>query len=162
MPAASRRTIHGATATLCLGAILATGCGSSARLEKQLAEMREEMVRVHNDNDRLEERLAAVEADQVARAHPSVRGDTPGVASHPPLKVVRLEPEAEANAAEEPAGQSATPTAPAPDSAAAKNADTTPRPMIKGTGQKVYSTQGGAVSAPIESSAKPAAARGGS
>ena len=42
---------------------MATGCGSSARLEKQIAQMRDELIRVHNDNDRLEERLAALEAD---------------------------------------------------------------------------------------------------
>jgi hypothetical protein len=159
MRAASRRTIHGATATLCLGAILATGCGSGARLEKQIADLRQELVRVHNDNDRLEERLSALEAEQTARARQQARDGKPAPATHPPLKVVRLEPEEAV--ASEPESTVVTAAQLASPDPTNKDQDSAPRPMIKGTGQKVFSTHSGAPSAP-ETSAKPASARGGS
>lgn len=125
--------------------------------------MQRELVRVHNDNDRLEERLAALEADQAARAQRQTREDKPMQHSHPPLKVVRLEPEPSTTAEPEPTA-AATPAATAADAAALKNQDSAPRPMIKGTGQKVYSTHGGANSpstSPTDGPAKSAAARGG-
>lgn len=128
--------------------------------------MRQELIRVNNDNDRLEERLSALEANQAARAEQVAREGKSNPPTHPPLKVVHLEPTAEAVAEPE-----STPTTPSslvtPESAAAKNQESSPRPMIKGTGQKVYSTHGGGAgspssSSPSDGSTKAPAAHGGS
>jgi len=153
---ASRRKVHGATATLCLGAVLAVGCGSGARLDKQIDEMRQELIRVQNDNDRLEERLAAVEAHQVALAE-GARSTSGGRSQHPPLKVLQLVPPSEqgvnedADANERPlVNDSATP---APGAKA--TADNAPRPVIRGTGQKVYSTASPSSSAHEPGQAQP-------
>lgn len=118
--------------------------------------MRQELVRVHNDNDRLEERLSALEAEQAAKA--KARDSKPTQPSHPPLKVVRLEPEEVATPEPESTVVTASQLA-SPD--ATKGQDSSPRPMIKGTGQKVFSTHGGAASSP-ETPVKPASTRGGS
>jgi hypothetical protein len=103
-----------------------------------------------------------LEADQAARAQQQARQGKPVQPSHPPLKVVRLEPEPSTTAEPEPTAAAAQASAPEP--ASTKNQDSAPRPVIKGTGQKVYSTHGGpsSSSSPNEASAKPAAARGGS
>jgi hypothetical protein len=126
--------------------------------------MRDELIRVHNDNDRLEERLSALEADQVARARQSARAEPSTHATHPQLKVVRLEPEAEGEAVDPVAS---APVVPPPDPAMGKDSESGPRPMIKGSGQKVYSTQGGTTASPKAGSSnegvvRPAADRGGS
>jgi hypothetical protein len=125
--------------------------------------MRQELIRVHNDSDRLEERLAALEADQVARSQQQAREGKPSHPSHPPLKVVRLEPEP---ATDSESTAAAAPVAAPTEAAPLKNQDSAPRPMIKGTGQKVYSTHGGTTSSPIigapsSGSAKAAPASGG-
>lgn len=122
--------------------------------------MRQELIRVNNDNDRLEERLSALEANQAARAEQVAREGKSKPPTHPPLKVVHLQPTAEAV---EPESTPATPSSlVTPESAATKNQESSPRPMIKGTGQKVYSTHGGAAPPPSDGPTKAAAARGGS
>jgi hypothetical protein len=105
-----------------------------------------------------------LEADQAARAQRQSRQDKPMPHSHPPLKVVRLEPEPSTSVDPEPTAAVAPPAATPADSVAVKNQDSAPRPMIKGTGQKVYSTHSGAGSpstSPSDGPAKSAAARGG-
>jgi hypothetical protein len=95
------------------------------------------LVRVNNDNDRLEERLAAVEVQQNALAH-SRRSQPAAHVERPSLKVVRLGPEEEmAPATDAPAAVQSPVT---PNAAAAATSEE--RPMIKGSGDKVYRTDG--------------------
>jgi hypothetical protein len=123
--------------------------------------LRQELLRVNNDNDRLEERLSALEAGQVERARQDAASQGSASVTHPPLKVVRLEPEAELAAADDHDEPAAVVSTPAGAPAAAQKQDGSPRPMIKGTGQKVYSTHSSGAEPASEPPAKSATSRGG-
>jgi len=80
-----------------LSALLAAaciGCGSgSDAAKKQLARLNEEVIRLQNDNDRLADRVAALELGaetERARVEPAPLG--PDVVERPPLKVIRVDP----------------------------------------------------------------------
>lgn len=97
--------------------------------------MREEMVRVQNDNDRLEERVTALEAQQATQR---ARHDSTGPRiERPRLKVVHLAPE-DQGTAEAPV----VPTEQGPVASSSTAQTDAERPMIKGSGQKVYRTGG--------------------
>lgn len=105
----------------------AVGCGGSDQLKKQVASLETQLTAVRADQDRLEERLAAVElAPQV----PSRAAAVPAAdrVDHPRLKVIHLAPDDESSAASEPSDDSsATPTKDVPSH----------RPIIRGTGDRV-------------------------
>lgn len=113
-------------ATLALGSFL-TGCGSSDHLKKQIGSLETQITAMRADQDRMEERLAAVELSssvtpRTAAKHASDRID------HPRLKVIHLSPDDEAAVATEPSDESsANPTKGTPSR----------RPIIRGTGDRV-------------------------
>lgn len=114
--------------SLLLGAALLGGCGSSKdATEKRLGELRDEITRLQNTQDRLGERLMALEVQRIS-AEPSRPTAGPPALERPPLKVVRLAPDA---APAPPAEQSAAPAA------------DEPRPVIKLTGDGKATTRRG-------------------
>ena len=114
---------------------LFTGCASdSDAVEKRLSELREDIRKLQNDNDRVSERLEAVElrqAQEVA-AHnaPKAPAGNPETVSRPRLKVLHLTPGDENPPAQgtagEPAGQ-----------------DQSPPMILKGQGKELELRQGG-------------------
>ena len=108
-------------------ALLAVACGSGRdNLEKRLSSLQEDVTRLQNTNDRLSERLQAIEIQrmQAAPAATAEPKEADARVVHPPLKVVKVGPGAENPPAEEPE------EAPAP---AEENG---PRPVIKDYGAK--------------------------
>jgi hypothetical protein len=104
------------------------GCGGSDQLKKQVASLETQLTSVRADQDRLEERLAAVElASSVPpRTAPASQGQER--VEHPRLKVIHLAPEDESSSASEPSDESsANPTKGQPSR----------RPIIRGTGDRV-------------------------
>lgn len=118
-------------AATAFAALCAIGCGSDKdSLEKRVGALREEVVALQNNNDRLAERLMAIEMrqDQAApartRAATSSETETSeGNIERPPLKVVRLAP-----------GSKEAPAAEKAAEAAEMAEDETPRPMIRDLG----------------------------
>jgi hypothetical protein len=111
-------------------ALFAAGCGGGNReaLEKRIAGLQEEVTRVQNTNDRLAERVQALEIvgmrapkAAAAEAAPAAEPEETRVA-RPTLKVVKLTPGATAPTAE--------PAAEEPTAAEEKG----PRPVIKDYG----------------------------
>jgi hypothetical protein len=99
-------------------------------MEKRVKGLQEEVTRLQNSQDRIAERLQAIEIQRL-RSPPSVAptaesADTaPKEVSRPPLKIVKVQPGPE--------------TAPPADGAVAQGAaedDGAPRPVIKDHGQK--------------------------
>jgi outer membrane murein-binding lipoprotein Lpp len=86
---------------------LLSGCGSDKdKIEKRLTEMREEITRLQNSQDRVGERLMAIEVQQAAvKNQPKAKAGTPEDANveRPPLKVIKLAPDGSATEAGEPA-----------------------------------------------------------
>jgi hypothetical protein len=126
LPSSTWRKKSGSALAICVAIAALTGCGSGARLEKQIADVKQELLRVQNDYDRLEERLGALETSQSrpTAAAPAQRPERPA------LKVVRMAPEDD----DAPPAQEESPRLePAPVAEG-------PRPMIKGSGDKVYAT----------------------
>lgn len=110
-----------------LGALCLVGCGHGDQLKKQIAALETQLTAVRADQDRAEERIAALElASSVpSRATPA---RAPDRVDHPRLKVIHLSPEDETSAATEPSDESsANPTKAAPSR----------RPIIRGTGDRV-------------------------
>jgi hypothetical protein len=120
-----------------LAGLVALGCNNDKdALEKRVVSLQEELIAVQNSNDRLAERLAALEVRQaqfpaparVRAAAAAPEDETPaeaeGVIERPPLKIVRLAPSSQAP------GPSADPAEESDDSA--------PRPVIRdlGSGKK--------------------------
>src|SRR5882672_10115863 len=100
------------------------GCAGSDNLKKQVTGLETQMTTMRADQDRLEERLAALElSSQNTRAQPSAAVER---VQRPRLKVIHLSPDDEAPAATTPE-PSSTPNA--TDSAAH-------RPVIRGTGDR--------------------------
>lgn len=111
-----------------LSSLCALGCSSGLDgVEKRLSAMREEITALQNQNDRLVERMDALEVKQ-ARAEAKSKAPVASEATteRPPLKVVRLEPGAE-------------PGAPQTGDVAAGEAadDPSPRTVIRGRGSNV-------------------------
>lgn len=108
------------------------GCSSSDRLKKQVSGLETQLTALRADQDRLEERLAAVELSSAVppRGTASAPGSAGAAAERverPRLKIIHLSPDDQ-----EPPGERATepPASSAPDSSAR-------RPIIRGTGDRV-------------------------
>jgi hypothetical protein len=118
-----------------LGAVLAsTGCGSSDRLKKQVSQLESQVTAMRGDQDRLEERLAALELSPPTSPRASAPADDR--VERPRLKVIHLGPGADQRA--DP-GDVPGPTAEPSGS----------RPIIRGTGDriiKVGDSEGGSTS----------------
>lgn len=110
-------------AATCLA--LLAGCSSGLEgVDKRLSSMQEEITKVQSQNDRLVERLDAIEARQ-ARAESAPKAPTaqaPGASERPSLKVVKVVPEDNAGMPTPQVGTQA------PGEAAD---DPSPRPVIK-------------------------------
>ena len=103
------------------------GCGGSDRLKKQVSALESEITAMRADQDRLEERLSAVElAAQVPKT--AAAAPTAERVERPRLKVIHLAPE-DTESPVEAAAPEATPAA-TPEPAGH-------RPVIRGTGDRV-------------------------
>lgn len=102
------------------------GCSGSDRLKKQVAGLETQITAMRADQDRLEERLAAVE---LSSAVPRTPANSPSAErlERPRLKVIHLAPDDDAEASAQPV-DGPTPSAPTP---------ATRRPIIRGTGDRV-------------------------
>jgi hypothetical protein len=101
------------------------GCTSSDNLKKQVTGLETQMTAMRSDQDRLEERLAALElsTQNTARAQPSAAVER---VQRPRLKVIHLSPDDE------------EPAATTPEPTSTPNAtDSAHRPIIRGTGDRV-------------------------
>jgi hypothetical protein len=120
---------------LALGAL--TGCSSGLEgVEKRLSSMQDEITRLQNQNDRLVERVDAVEVKQAkAPAASATKASLPAGSERPSLKIVKVVPE---DTAGMPSPQVGTQ---APGDAAD---DPSPRPVIKlrGSGGKADKSEG--------------------
>lgn len=118
---------------------LLLGCsGDHDAMKKRLAELTDDVTRMQSTQDRLEERLAAVELRgmQASPARAEKRADPPG--THPLLKVVHVAPGDPAPDVDPAADPDDSVPAPPPDE------DDGPRPVIKGVGDHFEtSTTGG-------------------
>ncbi|HEX4473762.1 MAG TPA: hypothetical protein VH142_01720 [Polyangiaceae bacterium] len=104
-----------------------TGCAGSNPMKKQVVALQTEVTELRADQDRLEERLAAVELSGTTHAKAPSVSAAPRV-EHPRLKVVHLSPDAEAESSDEPVDAPAVDT----DKTSADR-----RPIIRGTGDRV-------------------------
>lgn len=112
---------------LVIGSLGLFGCGGSDQLKKQVTALEAQLTAVRADQDRLEERLAAVELSSTVPSRTIAKSSSDRV-DHPRLKVIHLSPEDEAATATEPSDESSTsPTKGAPSR----------RPIIRGTGDRV-------------------------
>jgi hypothetical protein len=114
-----------------------SGCATSSdAIEKKLSGMREEIQKLQNENDRVSERLEAIELRQARAeakgAEVKTAREEPGVVTRPQLKVLRLSPD---GASED--GQAE------PAAAPASGSDSAPRMMLKGQGKDLELRQGG-------------------
>jgi len=102
-----------------------SACGGSEGMKKQVAGLETQLTAMRADQDRLEERLAALELSASQSSH---AGGAPAAerVERPRLKVIHLAPD-EDGAPAEPANE-----APAPSTN-----DTAHRPIIRGTGDRV-------------------------
>jgi len=110
---------------LLLAPLAVVACGGNDGLKKQVAGLETQITAMRADQDRLEERLAALELGGPPAAHRAPTAAAAERVERPRLKVIHLSPDDQAAPAEpaEPA--------PAPADAAAH------RPIIRGTGDRV-------------------------
>ena len=131
---------------LVAAAALCAACSGGADAQKKrIRELEEELTRVQNSHDRLDERVTSLELSrQVPEARasgPETSGeqppDQPQAANleRPPLKVFRLGPSSGGS----PAAQAAV-----EQEAAGEEEQGEPRPVIRGRGQNVEKAQGAA------------------
>jgi hypothetical protein len=116
-------------------AALTTACGTSDDTRKRLAAVQEQLTVMQNTNDRLEDRVAALELAGARKPAAAARGSEAGLLARPPLKVVKVDPtssSATPNADEAPAA--ASDAAPTP---VAQDEDDAARPLIRGSGDKL-------------------------
>jgi hypothetical protein len=119
----------GALLGLAAFAVFLAGCASEGdALDKRLAKLQEEVTRVQSQNDRMAERLDAVELRQATQERPEERVATAEPAqtvSRPKLKVVKVESEGDFSGA---GAVDAVPTD-----------ETGPRVVISGEGKSIES-----------------------
>ena len=125
-----------AVAVLIVATVFAAcGGGNREALEKRVKGLQEEVTRLQNSQDRVAERLQALEIQNQrsltmrspAAATPSkVAAQAEGEVTRPPLKIVKLQPGAEA----------AAPAETGPGAATATGEEAGPRPVIKDHGPK--------------------------
>ena len=130
---------------LAVGALL-SGCGGDKAMEKRLNAMRDEMTRMQADQDRLDERMGAMEMQRIAS---TPRGTAVADASvqHPRLKVIKLTPNSEP-------GASGEAEEPLEDSAEAAPG-TGPRPVLRSRGSQVEADIPDESPAPGQTSPRP-------
>jgi hypothetical protein len=121
---------YGSRAAFCAAFLLfcpaVTGCSGSDRLKKQVSGLESQVTAMRADQDRLEERLAAIELGaSVPRSPGHASGSERERLEHPRLKVIHLAPD-EPTSSVEPVDEPAV----APASSAH-------RPIIRGTGDRV-------------------------
>jgi outer membrane murein-binding lipoprotein Lpp len=119
-----------ASVTICavvFGCASLFGCSSNDALKKQVASLETQLTAVRADQDRLEERLAAMEL--TSSVQPKAPTTTPqDRVDHPRLKVIHLSPEDETSSVSEPSDESSSNPTKTPASR---------RPIIRGTGDRV-------------------------
>jgi exonuclease VII small subunit len=120
----------GLTAALVL--VSTTGCaGQRSTYEKQVSALEDEVTVLQNANDRLEERVAALELAQVTRSKQGqAQAETP---ARPELEVVKLAPEP----GTEPPPRTEPEASPEAPKAGKNDAPEAPRPLIHGTGESI-------------------------
>lgn len=127
-----------ASALLSLLLLLGPACtAKNPAYEKQLAQLDENIVILKSERDRLEERIAVLEAEREV----AVRERPPqtGALQRPPLKVVQLAPPSPA----EPADVDGAGASNAPElTAAAASQDNQERVLIQGSGQDIQQLPG--------------------
>ncbi|MCC6217015.1 MAG: hypothetical protein IT376_19300 [Polyangiaceae bacterium] len=103
-------------------------------MKRRIAQLEDQVTRLRNDADRLEERLAITESGAPRPGAPAAAGasaprepEGAGDEQRPPLRVVRLEPDGAP--AEAPAAEAAPEGEPAEDPA--------PRPVVRVQGSKL-------------------------
>jgi hypothetical protein len=126
--------------------LLAAGCASDKdHVDKQLSKLKDEVLHLQSESDRMAERLDAMEARQANPPRPSeerVASNTSAVL-RPKLKIVRMEP-GEENAADD--GSQAAPEPAADDG---------PRVLIRGEGTSIETrTLSGSAPPPAAKSSK--------
>jgi hypothetical protein len=135
---------------LLLAAPGVVACGGNQALKKQVAGLETQVTSMRADQDRLEERLAALELGGPPAAHHASAAPVERV-ERPRLKVIHLAPDDQAA----PAEPADIPSAPA-DAAAH-------RPIIRGTGDRVIKVGDGEIDEPTSregSGTKPVAQLG--
>lgn len=125
-------------------AVAFSGCAAEGDgLEKRFAKLQEEVTRVQAQNDRMSERLDAVELRQATATRPEERvaSAAPATVSRPKLKVVKVESDGEAP-------ESVVDGAPLDDSQ--------PRLVIQGEGKSLETRSlPGTAKAPAKADVKP-------
>jgi hypothetical protein len=131
---------------LSLGSSLACG-GSNAAIEARVGKLQDELVKLQNDRDRMEERLSVIEVRQTVTPRARSTGTS---SSRPPLQVVTLVPEgANSEIATEPVGASpansdrrspVSSASPEGSSARADEGDGEVRPLIRAYGNRILSS----------------------
>jgi hypothetical protein len=130
------------------------GCSSSDSLKKQISGLETQITAMRADQDRLEERLAAVELSSAvpSRTAPPTSASAKAL-EHPRLKVIHLSPDQVGGPPESVDG---------PSSAAPEGAGE--RPTIRGTGDRIIKTgdgdRGGESTQNDETPARPVAQLG--
>ncbi len=131
-----------------VGASAAFGCaGGRSDLEKKVRALQDEVTLLHNSNDRLEDRLAAMELGLAEAAVGQRQAPPAERLARPPLKVVRLDP-----GAPDPVARSEPSPAPLPEAPSA-GADAE-RPLIRGEGTEAQIVQGEATAEPRQTARK--------
>ena len=116
----------------------ANACGGGHDdLTKKLASVQTELSQLQKHNERLEERLQALEVRKEAPVPRTAGGEPASTSERPRLMVVKLEPGDEARGEPAPATDAPTAAMRPEDSAA----DTSPRPMIRLYGSGEGSTR---------------------
>jgi hypothetical protein len=74
--------------------LLAAGCASDRdAIDRRLAGLSEDITRLQATNDRLLQRVDALEVERATKADAATRPKAPAPLEHAPLKVVKLEPD---------------------------------------------------------------------
>jgi hypothetical protein len=115
-------------------AALASGCGTNDDVKKRLAALQDQLSVLQNSNDRLVERMAALELASAPRKASAPGGAEAGLLERPELRVVKVDPAAASSADSAPVEDAA----PAPSEAG----DDAPRPLIRGSGDKLETREG--------------------
>jgi hypothetical protein len=123
-------------------ALALAGCaGKSQALEKRLADLEAQLTQVQNENDRLTERVGSLELQRATPPQPqAAASEEPAVIERPPLKVIRMEPQARAT--EQDAERQGTPAARDVEPQAPDGPADPKRPVLRLRGNKGGFRQG--------------------
>jgi hypothetical protein len=113
---------------LAVGALL-SGCGGDRAMQQRLDALRDQITKMQSEQDRLEERLAAIEMQRVsALPRGTALADASGV-QRPRLKVIKLTPESESALGADPGEE--------PLESADAGPEDGPRPVLRSRGSQV-------------------------